>query len=215
LDGRSTEKLTNDINISFARHYVSPFILKQAINEATMLGDFPILHLIDWGLRARGVFDDVDYTSTAATANIPFRPSASLLAAYNIGVQDGRIQPMKCKVDGQFNMFLMKKFTLLFLCEYGDEIIYSRLVLQKPGMLLDKRTVWLFEAVCPDLMHSEIRIFANIRSKLIGSLVELQVGNVPGKKFLINNTTKQKIAALEAHQLKVKTSRFQEHSMGI
>ena len=197
MENRSHEQLVNDINMSFAKNYVSPFILKDATETSTQ-GDIPILNYIEWGLRARGVFDNQEALTKFKS------PSILLRAAYELGLEDGRITFNQCSVGGVLNLFLMKKHTLLFLCEYGDEIIYSRLVLES-GKQIDLRTVWILEACCPDLMHSEIRIFSNIRSKLFQCLVELQVGKdgVANKKIVINKATKAKIVALEAFQSEV------------
>jgi hypothetical protein len=190
LEHRSTDQLINDINLSFTRNYLSPFVIKNAI-ETTIHGNIPIIDYISWGLKARGVFDNDPGTR---------HPSATLLAAYELGIIDGRVKSDDCMVNGQLDLFLIKKNTLLFLCEYGDEIIYSRLVLHS-GKQIDLRTVLILEACCPDLMHSEIRIFSNIRTKLLQSLVELQGGgDVSGRRFIANKVTKAKIAELERFQ---------------
>ncbi len=87
------------------------------MNEDSIYGLVPIIKYIDWGLRVRGVFDNLHDTKT---------PSADLLKAYELGLFDGRISAHDCSKNGILDLFLMKKYTLLFLCEYGDEIIYSR-----------------------------------------------------------------------------------------
>ncbi len=71
------------------------------------------------------------------------------------------------------------------------------------GKNIDLRTIWILEVCCPDLMHSEIRIFSNVRSKLIQCLVELQCGSGSGKKFVPNKKTKDKIRALEIFQAEI------------
>ena len=149
LGNRSSEQLTNDINMTFAKNYISPFLLKD-VTEDSMRDNKPILYYIDWGLRARGVID----TDTQESNN-------ALMEAYELGIADGRIDAKECQRNNRLNIFLVKKNTLLFLCEYGDEIIYSRLVLES-GKNINRRTIWITEACCPDLMHAEIRIFSNI-----------------------------------------------------
>jgi hypothetical protein len=193
LATRSSEQLVNDVNISFARNYISPFVLKN-VTENTARGEIPIIVYIEWGLRARGVFDDGNEFSD------------TLRVAYELGLFDGRISAEQCIVDGNLNLFLVKKHTLLFLCEYGDEIIYSRLVLES-GKQINFRTAWILEACCPDLMHSEIRIFSNLRTKLLQCLPELQSSSnestSTGKKFVANKATKLKITALETFQAEI------------
>ena len=170
---------------------MSPFILKDA-SENSIRADIPIISYIEWGLRARGVFHNDDVLS------------GSLKSAYELGLIDGRISAEQCTADGKLNLFLVKKYTLLYLCEYGDEIIYSRQVLDS-GKQIDYRTAWIVEACCPDLMHSEIRIFSNLRTKLLQCLPELQGARdgAGGKKFVMNRTTKSKIIALETFQAEI------------
>ena len=63
------------------------------------------LEYINWGLRARGVFTAEEVES-----------------AYQLGVVDGRL-----KIDDTVvSDFEKRQQSLLYLCEYGDEIIYSR-----------------------------------------------------------------------------------------
>ncbi len=65
------------------------------------------------------------------------------------------------------------------------------------------------EACCPDLLHGDIRIFSNIRFKLIQTLVELQGGTNSKNKFIQNAETKQKIVDLQRFQTRI----LQRHSI--
>ena len=125
VHARTPEELISDINLSFAKNYISPYILKD-MSEHSMYGSDRVVNYIDWGLRARGVFDDIESNDCDIINGRRLMPSTDLVAAFQLGVADGRIAVDDCKIANQYDIFLMKKFTLLFLCEYGDEIIYSR-----------------------------------------------------------------------------------------
>lgn len=73
----------------------------------TITKGIPSITFIDWGLRARGVFTPQD-----------------LDEAFQLGMLHGRV---KANIDSR-DVFQKKKHTLLFLCEYGDQILYCRCV---------------------------------------------------------------------------------------
>lgn len=105
VHSRTLAQLKNEVALSYSKHYVSPDDIRHFQESSVTTDGVTSTDAIGWGLRARGVFNDDD-----------------LHTAYTIGVDDGRVPHLPEPV----NMFAKRKHTLLFLCEYGNEITYSR-----------------------------------------------------------------------------------------